>query len=191
MPRADPSAPPRAAAVASGAEPHRGPDPAAADAGAPAGPRWPPIAGLVLTLVGLGLASYLTWAHYQPAGTNALACPTNSVINCLAVTTSRYATVLGVPVAVAGLAFFVVMLPLQLPVAWRARSPWVHRARLAWAAIGTLSVFWLVYVELFKLDKICEYCTGVHLVTIALFAVSALGAAATAASADLDEGAAG
>lgn len=132
---------------------------------------------MVLTVVGLGLASYLTWAHFQPAGTNALACPTNSVINCQAVTTSRFATVLHVPVAVAGLAFFVVMLPLQLPLAWRATSPWVHRARLAWATIGTLSVFWLVYVELFQLDKICEYCTGVHLMTIGLFAVSALGAA--------------
>jgi uncharacterized membrane protein len=92
-----------------------------------------------------------------------------------------------VPVAIAGLAFFAVMLPLQLPGAWRTSNPWVRHARLGWAGLGTLSVFWLVYVELVKLDSSCEYCTGVHLTTIALFAVSALGAAARAASVDSDE----
>lgn len=171
---ASPAAPARASATA--------PDgghvdaPASSDA-AVAPPRWPSVTGLALCVIGLGLASYLTWAHYQPSGSNALACPTNGVINCLAVTTSRYATVFNIPVAVAGLAFFVVMVPLQLPVAWRATNPWVHRGRIAWAGVGALSVLWLVYVELFKLDKICEYCTGVHLVTIAIFAVSVLAGA--------------
>ena len=41
------------------------------------------------------------------------------------------------------------------------------------------AVLWLVYVELFRLDAICLYCTAVHIVTIALFGITALGTALT------------
>jgi uncharacterized membrane protein len=39
-------------------------------------------------------------------------------------------------------------------------------------------VVYLVSVELFALNAICAWCTAVHVVTIALFAVIALGTAA-------------
>jgi uncharacterized membrane protein len=42
-------------------------------------------------------------------------------------------------------------------------------------------VFYLVYVELFRVDAICLWCTGVHLTTIVLFGVI-LAARATLAS---------
>jgi uncharacterized membrane protein len=39
-------------------------------------------------------------------------------------------------------------------------------------------VLYLVYVELFVLDAICLWCTVVHVLSIALFAIIALGMAA-------------
>ena len=36
---------------------------------------------------------------------------------------------------------------------------------------GMVFVLWLLYAELLVIDHICIYCTGVHIVTFALFVV--------------------
>ena len=136
------------------------------------------LAGTVLSLVGLALASYLTVAHYTDA--RALVCSDKGTINCLKVTTSSYAVQHGVPLAVLGLVFFAVMLPLQLPAAWSRPDPLLRRARLVVAAVGAAAAVWLVWVELFRLDAVCLYCTGVHVVAVALFALTGVGTALTA-----------
>ncbi|MCW2782790.1 MAG: Vitamin epoxide reductase [Marmoricola sp.] len=138
-------------------------------------PRWAPAASLVLGVLGLADAAYLTFEHYT--GSKTLACSSNGIVNCHAVTTSRYATFLGMPVALLGLLFFVALVALCLPPLWRTRTEWVHVARLAAAGLGVVSVLYLLWAELFKLDKICLYCTGVHVLTFALFAVVALAGA--------------
>lgn len=141
--------------------------------------RWPWIAGLAICLAGLGVATYLTLAHYTTSVT--LACPdqTHGVINCAQVTTSQYSKILGIPVALLGLLFFAGMLPLQLPWAWRSAHPWVRLGRLLAAVVGIGMVIWLVYAELFLIGKICIYCTSVHVLTFLLFIVIALGTIAT------------
>lgn len=127
--------------------------------------------------LGLAAATYLTIAHYTTTAT--LACPETGVINCAKVTTSPYSVELGVPLALLGLIFFVVMLPLQLPAAW-LKTGWLRWGRLALASAGVLMVFWLLYVELFKLNAICLYCTAVHVLTILLFMQTLFGTAITA-----------
>jgi uncharacterized membrane protein len=136
------------------------------------------LAGTALTLVGLALASYLTYAHYTDA--RALVCSDKGTIDCLKVTTSSYAVQHGVPLAVLGLVFFAVMLPLQLPGAWSRPDPPLRRARLVVAGVGAAAAVWLVWVELFRLDAVCLYCTGVHIVAVALFALTGIGTALTA-----------
>jgi uncharacterized membrane protein len=145
---------------------------------APATPRWPAVAGIVICVLGLADAAYLTYAHYTSA-TN-LACSTKGFVDCAAVTTSRYSHIFGFPVSVLGLVYFAFMLPLMLPVAWRSRNRWLRLVRLGASIVGIGMVLWLVYVELVKLDNLCEYCTGVHVLTFALFIVIALGTIATA-----------
>lgn len=130
------------------------------------------VVGTGFNLIGLGLAAYLTYEHYST--TAGFFCPANSVINCEKVTESSYATFAGVPVAVAGLVYFVVALPLFLPAAWRSENPLVQRARWAWVAVGMVSVLWLIYGEL-ELGAICLYCTGVHVVTFGLLVLTAIG----------------
>lgn len=138
-------------------------------------PRWAPTSSLVLCVLGLLDSAYLTYEHFTSSAT--LACSDTGAINCLKVTTSSYASIAGVPVAVLGLVFFVVMTALCLPAAWRSASPAVHRARLAASVVGLLMVFYLVYVELFRLDAICLWCTFVHVLTFALFGVVAVATA--------------
>ena len=138
-------------------------------------PRWAPTTSLVLCVLGLLDSAYLTYEHFTSSAT--LACSDTGAINCLKVTTSSYASIAGVPVAVLGLVFFVVMTGLCLPAAWRSPSPAVHRARLGASVVGLLMVFYLVYVELFRLDAICLWCTFVHVLTFALFGVVAVATA--------------
>ncbi len=135
--------------------------------------------GTTLACVGLGLSAYLTAAHYTTAAT--LACPEHGTVDCAKVTTSSYAVQHGVPLAVLGLAFFAVTLALQLPAAWASPARAVRGARLAVATAGAAAVVWLLWVELFRLDAICLYCTGVHIVAVALFVLTGIGTAATAA----------
>lgn len=138
-------------------------------------PRWIPLAALIIIGLGLVDATYLTLTHYTTSVT--LSCPDTGIVNCAKVTSSSYSKVLGLPLAVYGLIFFLGMLPLQLPVAWRSTNRWLRRLRLLGAGSGVLVVVWLVYVELFRLNAICLYCTGVHLLTVLLFVVTALGTA--------------
>jgi uncharacterized membrane protein len=141
-------------------------------------PRWPAVVGLVLCLAGLGVASYLTYAHYDTH--IQLACPDKGVINCAQVTSSSYSKVFGIPVALLGLLFFAFMTPLNLPAAWRSTNPVVRRVRLGSTVIGIGFVCWLLYAELVKIQKICLYCTSVHVLTFLLFVVTIVATVATA-----------
>jgi uncharacterized membrane protein len=140
--------------------------------------RWPGVVGTVASAAGLGVAGYLTYEHYT--GSSSLVCSDKGIVNCLAVTTSSYSKVAGVPVAVLGLVFFAVMLVLQLPAMWRRPEPMVRQARLAWAVVGLGSVLYLLYAELFEIDAICLWCTAVHLLTFVVFVSTVFGTLSTA-----------
>jgi uncharacterized membrane protein len=135
-------------------------------------PVWAVWGSFALAVLGLVDAAYLTFEHYTASST--LACSDKGVIICLKVTTSSYSKVLGIPVALLGLLFFVAMTALCLPPLWRRRSAAIDRLRLAAVCVGMLSVFYLVWAELFKLDAICLFCTGVHVITFLLFALIVL-----------------
>jgi len=139
-------------------------------------PRWLPITSIAIAVVGLLVAGYLTYEHFTASST--LACSDTGKINCLKVTTSNQSMFLHIPVAVLGMLFFVAMIPLCLPVAWRSTDPRLRRLRLAAAGVGVLFVCYLLYAELFIIDSICLWCTGVHVLTLLLFGVIAFGTAA-------------
>lgn len=154
---------------------------------APAAPRWRRVAAypgrhklefsmFVLSLVGLGVSIYLTIEHFTQA-TSLAGCPENSTFNCIKVTTSPQSHVFGIPVAVLGLAFFVFMVAITSPPAWRVRWPAVHWARLGSLIVGMVFVLYLIYAELFLVKAICLYCTAVHVITFILFSLMVIKAA--------------
>ena len=135
-------------------------------------------ASLGLSLAAVGIASYLTVTHYSDPA--ALACPDTGIVNCTLVTTSSWSVVLGVPLAVLGLVWAVVMAGADRPlgVARRGRA-WVDRARLAVSGAGAAMVLYLVYVELFRIGAICLWCTAMHVTAVCLFGVVLAGRAAS------------
>ena len=123
---------------------------------------------LSLSLIAVAVASYLTVTHYaDPA---ALACPDTGIVNCTLVTTNSWSAIAGVPLAVLGLAWALVMAGLWCPGCGVRR----HVGRLGalvTSAAGAAMVVYLVYVELFRLSAICLWCTAMHVTAVCLFGV--------------------
>ena len=125
-----------------------------------AAPAW---TAFILSILGALVAAYLTYEHFTDSTT--LACSDNGAVNCLKVTTSQWSVVGGVPVAMAGLGFFLAMTLLCAPF-WFTRG--LSTVRVISVAVGTVMVLWLIYVEVFKVEAICLWCTGVHLIMVLL-----------------------
>lgn len=124
-----------------------------------------------LSLIGLGISSYLTFTHFE--GTKYLACSTTGLLNCSTVTTSPQSYVFGAPVAVIGLVGYAVIVALNSPWAWRSKRYALHLARVVVIAGSMVFVLWLIAAELLYIDHICEWCSGVHAVTFVLFVILA------------------
>jgi uncharacterized membrane protein len=99
----------------------------------------------VAALAGLAIASYLTIVHYQGG------VPICATSGCEIVQRSRYAELLGVPVALLGtLAFGAMLLSAGL------RKPVVVVSALT----AVLFAAYLVYVQLVVLDAVCLWCVA-------------------------------
>jgi uncharacterized membrane protein len=138
-------------------------------------PAWLLGGSLLLCLAGVAVSAYLTYEHYS--GSTSLACPDTGAVNCVKVTTSSYALLLGAPVALLGLLFFVGLTVLCLPQAWRSEQPWLPRLRALALLGGSVFVLYLVWAELFRLEAICLWCTAVHVDTVLLLGLVLAGEA--------------
>jgi uncharacterized membrane protein len=106
---------------------------------------------VVLALVGLGLASYLTYVHY--AGIQPLCTAGGS---CEKVQTSAYSKLAGVPVALIGLIGYVAIMASLL-----ARENESARfATVAFTLVGFGFSAYLTYRELFSIHAVCEWCAS-------------------------------
>lgn len=131
------------------------------------------VAIAAMSLVGIGIATYLTFEHYH---TGILACNVNSVINCSSVLTSPYSVVPGtqLPITFPGMVWFLVMGGLAvfaLSVTWRnvAAQKNLLTMQRVWGGLGILSILYLIYAEIVKIHRLCEWCTGVHILILAIF----------------------
>ena len=66
---------------------------------------------------------------------------------------------------------------IMTPWAWRMRTPAVHWLRLGSTIVGMGFVMYLIYAEVYQIQEVCEYCTGVHIITFLLFCLTVFSAA--------------
>jgi uncharacterized membrane protein len=112
-----------------------------------------------LALVGLAIAGYLTWVHY--AGLEPVCVGGGG--GCERVQSSRWADLAGVPVAVLGLGGYAAILAsLALPEDLGAQAA----AFLSLVGFGFSA--WLTYVEIAKIDAICQWCVASAAIMTAL-----------------------
>lgn len=120
------------------------------------------------SIFGLGISIYLTLAHYSTSGL--LTCPFGSTfVDCAKVTSSPESVVFGIPVAVLGLAYFVPMVALTSPWAWRSPRRFVAPLRLGMSIVSVGFVSYLLYAELYVIHSICIWCSTVHVLSFLIF----------------------
>lgn len=126
------------------------------------------VALLLIAVAGVAVSIYLTVVHYAGAE---LACVTTGAIDCAAVTTSSYSLVPGtaIPISLPGLLWFVASGAAAVVVLRGDEPAWLAPAHLVWAAAGVLVVLYLVYAELVVINRICEWCTVLHVLILATF----------------------
>ena len=126
----------------------------------------------VLALVGFFVALYL-WLHALGIG-GSLKCGTGA---CDTVQTSRWAALLGLPVALYGVvgyaAILVVALATLRPAALGRRGPMLVLVALATG--GMLFTVYLTYLELFVIQAICRWCVGSAVIITAIWLVALAG----------------
>lgn len=115
---------------------------------------------LGLATLGLLISAYLTATHYF-AEQVPLACSTGGVVDCEQVTTSAESMIGPIPVAVLGVVWFGVASAMVL-----ARA---MRLQMVWTVLGLVSIFYLVYAELFLIGALCLWCTAIHVIVVVLF----------------------
>jgi uncharacterized membrane protein len=126
---------------------------------------------LILSVIGLVDAAYSTYDHYQIlSGDNTGSfCDVSGEISCSAVNGSPYAEILGIPVALTGVLWFIVTIILAYQISKKPRKGfWENSAfyLFLWSIAGILSVVWFIYVELFLIGAVCILCTIVHIIVI-------------------------
>lgn len=124
-----------------------------------------------LALGGVGLATYL--AMYKLGMIGTLACTVGS---CETVNLSRWATFVGIPVAVWGVGFYVVLFLVALLGTTErfVEATWVSHALLALTAWGVIFSAWLTYLELYVIHAVCMFCVISAILVCVLFVLSVL-----------------
>ena len=119
---------------------------------------------IVLTLIGIGIASYLTYVHYK--GLSPI-CAINQ--GCEKVQSSKYAKVGGVPVPVIGLVGYVAIF-----VSLTLRGELARLATAVMAIGGFAFSLYLTSLELFRIHAICQWCVGSAIVMTSLAALATI-----------------
>jgi len=115
----------------------------------------------VLALVGLGIASYLLAVRVLG---EAPAC--GPIKGCETVAASEYATIAGIPVALFGVLFSILLLGACLAW-WRGADRRALYAAYGLGLAGILAVLYLTYLELFVIEAICVWCVSYALTILA------------------------
>jgi uncharacterized membrane protein len=110
-------------------------------------------ATLIILVLGVIVAAYLVYVHFRPG---ALVCAEGSVINCSAVLTSSFSSILGVPLAVLALLWFAVAIALEYIK---------NNARKVWAILG-IAGFAYSIAAMSMLGKICVYCSTIDAILL-------------------------
>jgi uncharacterized membrane protein len=123
----------------------------------------------LIALVGVFVATYL--ALYKAGFIGSLACGTGS---CETVQQSPWAKLLGLPVAVWGVGYYLAVFTVAVA---GVQDRWVDDRRVALALLvltawGAIFSAYLTYLELFVIHAICRYCVVSAILALLVFALS-------------------
>jgi protein-disulfide isomerase/uncharacterized membrane protein len=132
---------------------------------------------LAFGALGLGAASMSSYVHYRLLADPSYSsvCDVNQTVNCTQAYLSRYGSVWGIPVALAGVLFFVIVL-LLAGIAAQPASAAADSAPgyiLALSSIALLAVLYLGWASYFQLHTFCVLCAATYVAVTGIFVTSA------------------
>ena len=110
------------------------------------------------------MASYLTYEHFSPQD---MTCPIVPK-GCETVTASSYSEVLHLPVAVLGLAYYVLLIVLIF-IYLRKKNVKLILFIVYLTSVGLIMSGWFVFAQLALLHTVCFYCMVSASITLLLF----------------------
>jgi len=122
----------------------------------------------ILAILGLLIAGYLTWTRLT--GGLPVCGPLHG---CETVALSPYSELAGIPVAILGVGYSLVLVGIAL--AWWRRAD--RRALVGLYALGLLGllfVAYLTYLELFVIGAVCAWCASYAVTIVAGWIIAAL-----------------
>jgi uncharacterized membrane protein len=122
---------------------------------------------LALAVLGVLISAYLTWTHF--AGLTPVC--TGSGEGCKTVQSSRYASVLGIPVALLGLVAYGGL--IFSTALWRETG--IYLGFLI-SLVGTLFSAYLTYLEIFVIGALCQWCLASAAIMVAALVCATLAA---------------
>ena len=129
----------------------------------------PRVVLLALAVLGVLISTYLTWTHF----TGLIPICTGSGEGCKTVQSSRYASILGIPVALLGLIAYG---GLIFSAALRSETG-IYLGFLI-SLVGTLFSAYLTYLEIFVIGALCQWCLASAAIMVAALICTTLAALA-------------
>lgn len=122
-------------------------------------------AAAVFAGLGIILAAYLTWVHFN---TGSLVC---GLGDCRTVQASEYATIGPIPVAVLGLGMYVIVCLANVAgLAQPDRAMPLAMVAFGVLLAGTLYAVYLTWLEVAVIRAICQWCVASALLSVVLLA---------------------
>ena len=132
---------------------------------------------LAFGLLGLAASSMSAYVHYRlltdPSYTSF--CDVSSTMNCTQAYLSPYGTIFGVPTALAGVLYFVLLLLLisadlrGKPAARESATGYIFLLSI----VGLAMVMYLGWASYFQLHTVCLFCATTYVAVVAIFIMSA------------------
>lgn len=129
-------------------------------------PRWILVSFLALGFLGFIDTSYLTVSHYTGSE---LSCTLTG--GCGEVTGSEYSTIFGVPLALLGLLYYLGIVILTKLYWDLKKHSFLNLIRLMTVS-GFVFSLYLVYLQIYVIEAICQYCMLSAISSTLLFIVS-------------------
>ena len=126
-------------------------------------------AEILLSIVGLADSAYLSWIKLAHEESRCIV----GLGDCLTVNTSRYSEIFGVPIALFGLAGYIIIVALLLLES--RNSDWQPNTSMAVfgiALFGTLFSAYLTYIEIVVIRAVCPFCVLSAIVMLSLLIIS-------------------
>ena len=132
-------------------------------------PKWIVFGLLLASIIGFFDATYLAAEHYLGGVP-----PCFIATGCEEVTTSKYSVVFGIPVALLGAVYYLVLFLLSIKLL-ESDSLKILKFISYVSGLGFFATIYFVYLQLFVINAICTYCMLSAASTTIIFVLSLVG----------------